>query len=200
MRQNGLLLARHSARRPGRLHDGKVMVMRSNLRWCSDVLELPCWNGEIVRIAFVIDAHDREIIAWRAVVGSGISGSQVRDLMLETVEKRFNALRAPTTVEWLSDNGSPYTAKETRVFATQLNLVPCFTPVASPESNGLAEAFVRTFKRDYARLRPLPDAPTVLGQLDGWFDDYNHNHPHSGLGMRSPHEFIRAQQPAKVSG
>ena len=200
MRHNGLLLTRHSAQRPGRLHDGKVIVMRSNLRWCSDVLELPCWNGETVRIAFVIDAHDREIIAWRAVVGSGISGSEVRDLMLETVEKRFGALRAPAPVEWLSDNGSPYTAKETRVFATQLNLVACFTPVASPESNGLAEAFVRTFKRDYARLVPLPDAGTVLGQLGGWFDDYNHNHPHSGLGMRSPREFIRAQQLAKVSG
>ena len=200
MKHNGLLLARHSARRPGRLHDGKVVVMRSNLRWCSDVLELSCWNSETVRIAFVIDAHDREIIAWRAVVGMGISGSEVRDLMLETVEKRFATLRAPMPVEWLSDNGSPYTAKDTRDFATQLNLVSCFTPVASPESNGLAEAFVRTFKRDYARLSPLPDAGTVLGQLGGWFDDYNHNHPHSGLGMRSAREFIAAQQPAKVSG
>ena len=134
MKHNGLLLARHSAQRPGRLHDGKVMLMRSNLRWCSDVLELLCWNGETVRIAFVIDAHDREIIAWRAVVGMEISGSLVRDLMLKTVEKRFGTLRAPMPVEWLSDNGSPYTAKDTRDFATQLNLVACFTPVASPES------------------------------------------------------------------
>ena len=59
---------------------------------------------------------------------------------------------------------------------------------------------MRTFKRDYARLGPSPDAGTVLGQLGGWFDDYHHNHPHSGLGMRSPREFIVAQQPAKVSG
>src|SRR4051794_18544938 len=35
MRQNGMLLARHTGRRKGRLHDGKVVVMRSNLRWCS---------------------------------------------------------------------------------------------------------------------------------------------------------------------
>ena len=88
MKHNGLLLARHSARRPGRLHGGHVVVMRSNLRWCSDVLELSCWNCETVRIAFVIDAHDREIIAWRAVVGMGISGSEVRGLKLETVESR----------------------------------------------------------------------------------------------------------------
>ena len=66
------------------------------------------------------------------------------------------ATRAARAVEWLSDNGPPYTGKETRDFATQLNLAPCFTPVASPESHGLAEAFVRTFKHDYARLVALP--------------------------------------------
>ncbi len=200
MQMHGLLLERHSGRRPGRVHDGKVVVIASNRRWCSDALEFTCWNGEIVRAAFVIDAHDREVIAWRAVVGSGISGSEVRDMMLEAVEKRFGAIRAPHAVEWLSDNGSPYTAHETRVFAGQLNLTPCFTPVASPESNGMSEAFVRTLKRDYVRVRPLPDAATALSQIAGWFEDYNENHPHSGLRMRSPREYIRSHQPAEVSG
>ena len=86
MKQQGLLLQRHSGRRKGRLHDGKVVVMRSNLRWCSDVFEILCWNGDIVRIVFVIDAHDREVLAWHAAAGTGISGSMVRDLMLEAVE------------------------------------------------------------------------------------------------------------------
>jgi transposase InsO family protein len=193
MRQNGMLLARHTGRRSGRVHDGKVVVMRSNLRWCSDGFEITCWNGEIVRVAFVIDAHDREIIAWHAVAGAGISGSMVRDMMLEAVEARFAALQAPHALEWLTDNGSAYTARETRDFAMALNLVPCFTPIQSPESNGISESFVKTFKRDYVRVNPLPDAPTVLRQIAGWFDDYNDNHPHSGLKMRSPREFIRAQ-------
>src|SRR5262249_17165711 len=48
MKRHGLLLQRHTGRRKGRLHDGKVIVMRSNLRWCSDVFEITCWNGEIV--------------------------------------------------------------------------------------------------------------------------------------------------------
>jgi transposase InsO family protein len=200
MQMHGLLLQRHSGDRPGRIHDGKVVVMRSNLRWCSDGFEIACWNGEVVRGAFVIDAHDREIIAWRAVAGGGISGSDVRDMMLEAVEARFGASRTPAPIEWLSDNGSPYTAKETRRFAAQLNLTPCFTPVASPESNGISEAFVKTLKRDYVRVNPLPDAAAALGQIAGWFEDYNENHPHSGLRMRSPREFRRAHQPAEVSG
>ena len=36
-----------------------------------------------------------------------------------------------------------------------LGLPLCFTPVRSPESNGIAEAFVKTFKRDYARAVDL---------------------------------------------
>jgi putative transposase len=193
MQRHALLLQRHTGRREGRIHDGKVMVMRSNLRWCSDGLEFTCWNGDILRLAFIIDAFDREIIAWTAVSGAGISGSDVRDMMLEAVEKRFANTRAPHPIEHLSDNGSPYTAKDTRDFATALNLMPCFTPVRSPESNGMAEAFVKTFKRDYVRVHPLPDASAALRQIAGWIADYNEIHPHSALKMRSPREFIRAQ-------
>ncbi len=169
--------------------------MRSNLRWCSDGFEISCWNGDLVRLAFIIDAHDREIIAWHAVANAGISGSMVRDMMLEAVESRFAAIQAPHALEWLTDNGSAYTAHETRTFATALNLVPCFTPFQSPESNGISESFVKTFKRDYVRVNPLPDAITALRQIGGWFEDYNENHPHSGLKMRSPREFMRAQSP-----
>ena len=53
--------------------------------------------------------------------------------------------------------------------------------------------FVKTLKRDYVQVTPLPDAQTVLGWIGGWIEDYNDNHPHSGLKMRSPREFIAAQ-------
>lgn len=147
----------------------------------------------------MIDADDREIIAWKAVTGAGISGSDIRDLVLEAVEARFGDSRAPNTIEFLADNGSPYTAGETRIFATQLGLTPCFTPVASPKSNGVAEAFVKTFKRDDARIKPLPSAEHALAQIAGWIDDYNEIYPHSWLRMRSPRKFRRAQPWAEVS-
>ncbi|WP_374299840.1 IS3 family transposase, partial [Paracoccus sp. (in: a-proteobacteria)] len=163
MKAHNLLLARKYSERPEHVHDGKVIVMRSNLRWCSDGLEFACWNGDIVRGAFIIDAHDREIIAWKAVINAGISGSGIRDIMLEAVERRFRALRAPATIAMLTDNGPPYIAKDTQIFARQLGLKPCFTPVQSPQSNGISEAFVKTLKRDYVQVTPLTDAQTVLG-------------------------------------
>lgn len=126
-------------------------------------------------------------------MNAGISGSDIRDLLLEAVERRFSALRAPAVIEVLTDNGSPYIAKATQVFARQLGLKPCFTPVRPPQSNGMSEALVKTLKRDYVQVKPLPDAATILGLIGTWIEDCNDNHPHSGLKMRSPRKFIADQ-------
>ena len=37
----------------------------------------------------------------------------------------------------------------------------------------------------------MEDAVTVMEQLPGWFKDYNDNHPHKGLNMKSPREYRR---------
>ncbi|WP_342739700.1 integrase core domain-containing protein [Bradyrhizobium sp. B117] len=102
-------------------------------------------------------------------------------------------------VQWLSDNGSIFAAYRTLEIAAALNLEPCFTPVESPDSNGMAEAFVKTFKRDYVGVNPIPDASTALQRIDQWMEDYNSDHPHSRLGYRSPREYI-ATPTSRVSG
>ncbi|MGY8664152.1 IS3 family transposase [Bradyrhizobium sp. UFLA05-109] len=73
MTKGGLLLARHTGSRIPRAHDGTIMTSRSKERWCSDALEFTCWNGEIVRVAFALDSHDREVISCVATT-AGISG------------------------------------------------------------------------------------------------------------------------------
>ena len=193
MHQAALLLEPCTGRREGCVHDGKMMVMRSNLRWCSDGLEFACLNGEIIRMAFIIDAFEREIIAWAAVRGAGNSGSDVRDMMLEAVERRFGSVRAPRPIEHLSDNGQPLNSQGDTRLRHRAESRSLLHPVKSPESNGMSEAFVKTFKRDYLRICLLPDAPSALRQIARWIDDYNEIHPHSGLRMCSPREFIRAQ-------
>jgi putative transposase len=192
MKKHGLLLERHTGRRRPREHDGQVATIRSNCRWCSDTLEFACWNGEVVRVAFALDCHDREVISWVATT-AGISGEMIRDMMIRCVEQRFGTLRAPHPVQWLSDNGSIFAAHRTIEIALTLNLAPCFTPVESPESNGMAEAFVKTFKRDYVRVGLIPNAAAALSLVDYWMEDYNTVHPHSRLGYRSPREYILSQ-------
>jgi len=192
MKTAGLLFQRHTGK-PNRTHDGKVITLHSDTRWCSDAFSIQCWNAERVHVAFSLNTCDREAIRYIAST-IGVDGSMVRDLMIETVEARFGASMAPKRVQWLTDNGPAYIANQTVETARRLNLEPCTTPSYSPESNGMAEAFVKTFKRDYVWSADLPSAVSVMGQLEKWFNDYNENAPHKGLKMLSPRQFRREME------
>lgn len=190
MKQNGLLLQRYTGR-PVRSHDGKIETIRSDVRWCTDAFGIQCWNGEQLQVAFSLDCHDRELISY-VTSSRGIDGGLVRDLMTETVETRFGKVnRVPHVVQWLSDNGPGYVAHETVRFGHSLGLDVRTTPKYSPESNGMAEAFVKTFKRDYVWFGDLSSAAKVREQIHIWFEDYNENAPHKALKMKSPRQYRR---------
>ncbi|EJY6244747.1 TPA: IS3 family transposase, partial [Escherichia coli] len=191
MRQNALLLERKTSVPPSkRAHTGKVAVKESNQRWCSDGFEFRCDNGEKLRVTFALDCCDREALHW-AVTTGGFDSETVQDVMLGAVERRFGNELPASPVEWLTDNGSCYRANETRQFARMLGLEPKNTAVRSPESNGIAESFVKTIKRDYISVMPKPDGLTAAKNLAEAFEHYNEWHPHSALGYRSPREYLR---------
>ncbi|MDC8768178.1 IS3 family transposase [Escherichia coli] len=191
MRQNALLLERKTAVPPSkRAHTGRVAVKESNQRWCSDGFEFRCDNGEKLRVTFALDCCDREALHW-AVTTGGFNSETVQDVMLGAVERRFGNELPASPVEWLTDNGSCYRANETRQFARMLGLEPKSTAVRSPESNGIAESFVKTIKRDYISIIPKPDGLTAAKNLAEAFEHYNEWHPHSALGYRSPREYLR---------
>lgn len=190
MKRHDLLLQRHTGAAGERRHDAQVTVERYNTRWCSDGFEITCDNKEKVRVAFALDCCDREAIAHVATT-EGIKSEDVQDLVVTAVENRFgriNMLAEP--IQWLTDNGSCFIAKNTASLLRDIGMEQCRTPVRSPQSNGMAEAFVRTFKRDYVRINPTPDAETVMAQLPLWFEHYNNLHPHKALGYQSPREFL----------
>ena len=89
----------------------------------------------------------------------------IRDLMIGCVESRFGTFKAPHQVQWLSDNGSIFTAARSLETATALGLSPCFTPVESPRATAW-----RSLRRDlrarlYVRVSPIPDAATALAAI-----------------------------------
>ncbi|WP_162475586.1 integrase core domain-containing protein, partial [Candidatus Erwinia dacicola] len=53
------------------------------------------------------------------------------------------------------------------------------TAVSSPQSNGMAERFVKTMKEYYIAFMPKPEVRTALRNLAAAFTHHNENHPHS---------------------
>ena len=189
MQENNLLMLPYG-KKPIRVHEGKIITLARNMRWCSDGFSIQCDNGEKVHIAFALDTCDREAMNYVAST-KGISGEMIRDLMTECMQYRFGPVSClPKKIQWLSDNGPCYTARSTVEFGRELGFEVCTTRPYSPESNGMAEAFVKTFKRDYVWFGDLSSAVRVMEQLPAWFKDYNKVAPHKGLNMKSPWQFI----------
>jgi putative transposase len=126
------------------------MTIRSNRRWSSDALEFMCWKGDIVRIAFALDYHDRKVIGWTATT-AGISGEMIRDMMVHGVEKRFGTSPAPAGF-----NGSP---------------------IFDRGDAGFQMAVVKAVKRDYIRVNWITGAASAIAQIETWMKDNNNMHP-----------------------
>jgi transposase InsO family protein len=94
--------------------------------------------------------YDADIVRWMAIRGRG----------RRTEMANFARTRGPEETSWptLDYDGKTYALS----FARDVGLEPRTTPLESPQSNGMAEAFVRTIKRDYVRVSPRPDAETVM--------------------------------------
>ena len=194
MKENGLLLPKAVINRENpKGTTGKVMTLHSNTRWCSDCFEIHCFNGEKVYVSFVLDTCDREILSWIALPQPLLS-EDIQGLMISAVEGRFGKCKTDREIEFLSDRGSIYRAYNVQVLARQIGLKSCFTRAYSPESNGMAEAFVKTIKRDYVYVNDCDTAQNVAKMLKKWIFDYNNKAPHSGLGMKSPVEYIKSTQ------
>ena len=90
--------------------------------------------------------------------------------MVQCVEQRFGDPGASQR-SMADGHGSTLAVNRTLEIAAAANLEPCFTPVESPESNGVAETFVKTFKRDYVRISQsasrCPNRALMDRSLDG---------------------------------
>lgn len=192
MKLKGYLLPKGEESRIREKKSGKVMTLRSNSRWCTDCFEIKCFNGEKVYVSFILDSCDREILSWLGK-NTPILQEDIELLMIAAVEKRFKKLKTSHPIQFLSDRGAIYRSSVTQLMAGRLGLKSCFTRAYSPQSNGMAEAFVGRFKRDYVYVNDVETAEITIEQLEEWFTDYNENAPHSALGMKSPKEFRKQQ-------
>jgi len=128
------------------------------------------------------DCADRMVLAWR--FAKRITAEDLAEMLREAVFRRFGEARDQAQgIEFLSDNRPKYTSHRFRLFVRAMGLIPCHTPRRSPESNGLAEAFFGSVKRDYVYQAYLETFETVERQIHGWIDHYNQQAPHSALGM-----------------
>ena len=86
----------------------------------------------------------------------------------------------------LSDNGNGYRSFAWRDVCNELGIQRRYTRPRRPQTNGKAEALVKTLLREWAYRFAYPSSVHRARALSGYLRWYNRHRPHSSLGGRSP--------------
>ena len=86
----------------------------------------------------------------------------------------------------LSDNGNGYRSFAWRDACTELDIQRRYTRPRRPQTNGKAEALVKTLLREWAHRFAYPTSAHRARALPGYLRWYNQHRPHSAIGGRPP--------------
>jgi transposase InsO family protein len=96
------------------------------------------------------------------------------------------AERAISVERVLTDNGNGYRSFAWRDACAELGIGRRYTRPRRPQTNGKAEALVKTLLREWAYRFAYPTSSHRARALPGYLRWYNQHRPHSSLGGRPP--------------
>lgn len=86
----------------------------------------------------------------------------------------------------MSDNGGGYVSKVFRHAIQELGAKHIRTRPYTPKTNGKAERFIQTCKREWAYAQPYSHSRRRTAALRRFLNYYNCHRPHWGIGRRTP--------------
>jgi transposase InsO family protein len=86
----------------------------------------------------------------------------------------------------LTDNGNGYRSFAWRDACAELGIQRRYTRPRRPQTNGKAEALVKTLLREWAYRFAYPTSAHRARALSGYLRWYNHHRPHGSLGGQPP--------------
>jgi transposase InsO family protein len=94
--------------------------------------------------------------------------------------------RGVTVERVLSDNGNGYRSRAWADACSELGVERRYTRPRRPQTNGKAEALVKTLLREWAYRFAYPSSAHRARALPGYLRCYNQHRPHSSLGGKPP--------------
>ena len=109
----------------------------------------------------------------------------------EMIIEALRVLLPPELLFLISDRGTHFTANTFKTFVLSEEFIHVLIARHRPESNGIAERFVRTLK-EWLASKPWQTEQVLAALLQSFIDEYN-DRPHQGLPLPglSPDEFAK---------
>lgn len=191
MRVLRLLSPHRRPKGPAKAHDGSLQTARPDVMWATDGAQVETAREGRVWLFVAVDHHHGEC------VGAHVSASGDRFAAMEPVRqgvrRHFGALSAAVAqgLSVHSDHGSQYTSSWFRTELRFLGITPSLALVGEPETNGIAERFIRTLKEQVVHGRVFETVEALRRAVEDFVARYNAHWRLQKNGFRSPDE-VRA--------
>jgi len=144
--------------------------------WCTDITYVPMRHGFMYLVA-VMDWYSRYVITW------DLSNSMEVGFCVAALK---GALATGTPGIFNTDQGSQFTSEDFTAPLLEREVRISMDGRGRALDNVRIERLWRSVKYEDIYLREYTDGHELYAGLSRYFQYYNHERPHSGLGMETP--------------
>lgn len=188
MRENNLLSPHRSPQKPPRVHDGRITTHEPNVMWGTDGARVftleEGWGWVFVNV----EHWNAEVMGWH-VCKKGNRFAALEPVS-QGVKKEFGSVEAGSArgLELMlrMDSGSQYRSEDFQNQVKTWGIAPSFAFVREPQTNGVAERFIRTLKEQVIYGRTFRTIEEVRQAVAKFVELYNNEWLIEKNGYRSP--------------
>jgi putative transposase len=172
---------RSIARRPAHIKP-ELVATAPNQVWSWDITKLAGphkWNW--FHLYVILDVYSRYAVAW--LVAPRESARLAEELIADAV---FNHGIGHEQLTLHADRGSSMTSKTVSQLLADLGVLQSHSRPHQSNDNPFSESNFKTLKYFPTFPKRFTSINAARGFVDTFFDHYNHDHRHSGIGLHTP--------------
>ena len=159
-------------------------IMRPNQVWGIDITCIPMQSGFLYLVA-LIDLYSRFTVTW------SLSNSMEAEWCAEAVKMATRQHGIPEIIN--SDQGSQFTSGIYIDFLKQENIQISMDGKGRAIDNIFIERLWRSVKYEYVYLNPADDGLQLYQGLSAYFQHYNYERVHQGIGYLVPQQLYQQE-------
>ena len=152
-------------------------ISHPNQVWATDLTYIPLERGFMYLVA-IMDWHSRRVLAWR------LSNTMDADFCVDALEEALDRYRAPEIFN--SDQGSQFTSDAFTGILQEHGVQISMDGKGCYRDNIFVERLWRSVKYECVYLKAFDNAAQLKDELRKYFQLYNLERPHQGLGDNTP--------------
>ena len=173
MRDNALLSPHRARPRPAEAHDRKIVTDAPDVMWATDATQIATVREGKVWFFAVAEHWNAEALGWH--VSKRGTRHEALQAMSMAVRQQFGHLGrdAARGLALRHDHGSAFMAEDFQNQIKAWGVLPSFAFVGQPQTNGVIERFIRTFKEQVVHGRIFHTIDEVRDAVRAFITRYN---------------------------